>query len=381
MNSDNVSKGRAIPVNSPFIDSFSLKIPLDKVVVLDYRLTSETAIYYASLDAVDEELQPPKPIVLSWSGITVRFSLIEIPIFNPKTNEKERTKFINLTVSAKLLKEKYFEGVNSLNISTLYDTFIEFKVFHCTLKTFLSGMVSDVDIAINRYCPSTAVFSDILSCLVTQSGSKSRYLKIFSEENNIGLNFNERHFAKPSLPFIKFYHKQLELLHKSNEFNEVFLGEYQDQIQNLTRVEATIRNYDHKRRLEKYGIMPNFKTLQELLDIPDKDLYGFVVFSLNAYLEKKIRVKAPDLSPSDHLIFEFMQNNLISGRFDLESLLSAADTFKGATKASERVQKSRMRKKITELFDLIIFKDAKISTLEKHNHHILEYLKFFGIQI
>ena len=178
--------GRSIPVNSPFIDSFSLKIPLDAVQVLDQRLTSETAIYYESLDAVDEELHPPKPIVISETGITVRFSLVEIPIHNKKTNQKEPTKFVNLTVSAKLLKERYFEGINAFNISVLYQVFLDFRIFDCSLETFLSGMVSDVDIAINRYCPSPAVFSDILGCLYSQSGSKSKHLKLFREDSNIG---------------------------------------------------------------------------------------------------------------------------------------------------------------------------------------------------
>lgn len=380
MSLEQSTAGKPIPVNSPFIDSFSLKIPLDKVVVLDHRLTSATAIYYESLDAVDEELQPPKPIVLTWSGMTVRFSLVEIPIFNQKTREKELTKFVNLTVSAKLLKERYFEGVNAFNISTLHQTFIDFKVFHCTLETFLSGMVSDIDIAINRYCPSPAIFSDILGCLFTQSGSKSKYLKLFREDTNIGLNFNERHFAKPSLPFIKFYHKELELLHKSTEFNETFLGDYQEQIRNLTRVEATIRNYDHKRRLEKHNILPNFKTLKELLEVPGKDLYKFVVFCLDTYLEKKVRLKAPELSPTDHIIYELLQNCVLRG-YDYDSLLSVVDTFKGATKESAKVSKSRMRKKITQLFDLLVMKDVKIQSQINHNSHVLEYLKFFGIKI
>lgn len=370
---------RSIPVNIPFIDSFSLKIPLNSVQVLDHRLTSATAIYYESLDAVDEELHPPKPIVISWTGITVRLSLVEIPIFNQKTKEKEPTKFINLTVSAKLLKERYFEGVNLFNIAVLHQVFLDFKVFNCSLETFLNGMVSDIDIAINRYCPSPSVFSDILACLVSQSGSKSKYLKLFREDTNIGLNFNERHFAKPSLPFLKFYHKQLELLHKSTEFNETYLGEYQELIQNLTRVEATIRNYDHKRRLEKHNILPQFKTLKELLEIPGKNLYKFVVFSLDTYIEKKVRLKAPELSPTDHIIFELLQNCILKG-YDYDSLLTVADTFKGSSKASEKVQKSRMRKRITELFDLLVFKDAKIQSQAIHNSHVLEYLKFFGIK-
>lgn len=369
-----------IPVNTPFIDSLSLKIPLDQVTVLDERLTSETAIYYESLDAVDSELQPPKPIVLVKDGMTVRFSLVEIPIYSAKTRQKEQQKFINLTVSAKLLKESYFEGINSFNINKLYDTFLSFGVFQCRLKTFLDGMVSDIDIAINRYCPSPAIFTDILSSLVTQSGVKAKHLKLFKESTNIGLNFNKRSFAKPSLPFIKFYHKELELKHKSIEFYETFLTDFKDDIKNLTRVEATIKNYDHKRRLEKYNILPKFKTLEDLLLIDNKDLYKFIVFSLSSYIEQKPRLKAPNLSPSDHIIFELIQNCILKG-YNHENIVSLVDTFKGSAKASEKVAKARMRAKINHLYDLIIFKDQKIAAKVSHNNHVLEYLEFLGIKI
>ena len=83
-----------------------------------------------------------------------------------------------------MLKEKYFEGVNSFNIGVLHQTFLDFKVFDCTLETFLSGMVSDVDIAINRYCSSPAIFTKILSSLVSQTGIKAKHLRLFGEETN-----------------------------------------------------------------------------------------------------------------------------------------------------------------------------------------------------
>lgn len=380
MNSETTPQGRSIPVNSPFIDSFSLKIPLDSVQVLDERLTSETAIYYESLDAIDSDLQPPKPIVISWNGITVRFSLAEIPMPDKKTGEKVPTKFVNLTVSAKLLKERYFEGVNSFNISVLYQTFLDFKVFHCSLETFLSGMVSDIDIAINRYCPSPAVFTQILNSLVSQSGVKAKHLRQFGEETNIGLNFNNRRTAVPSLPFIKFYHKELELLHKSTDFKEAFLQGYDEAIKDLTRVEATIRNYRHKTRLDKRQVIPMFRSLEDLLNLSQRQLYSFIVFSLGAYIEKPVRLKSPKLGPTEHIIYELIQNCILKG-YDYESLLCVVDTFEGSKKSSEKVAKARMRKQITELYDLLVFKDLKIANKVIQNNHVLEYLKFLGISV
>lgn len=368
-----------IPINKAVTDSFSLKIPLLECDVIDERLTSLTATYYESLDQVDCELSPPKPVVITKNGITVRFSLCAIPIYDQATETKIKTEFINLTVSAKLLKHKYFEGITLENISLLYQTFIDFEVFTCPYRVFLSGMITDIDVCINRYCDTPALFSNILNELVVQSGNRSKHLKIFGEADNIGLNFNERRFAKPSLPFLKFYHKELELLGNSEEFYTSYLLPLADQIKGLTRVEATIKNYDHKRRLDKYLVIPMFRTLEEYLEIPEKNLFAFVCFSLNSYLTKEVRVKAPNLSPTDHLIYELLQNCILKG-YDYESLLSIADTFKNASVKSTEVSRSRMKKKITELFDLLIHnkKDTHLLGIEKQNMKIKEYLEIFN---
>mgnify|MGYP006896870954 CR=1 FL=1 len=368
----------SIPINKAVTDSFSLKIPLAECDVLDERLTSLTATYYESLDLVDCELSPPKPVMITKYGITVRFSLCAIPIYDKALEAKVKTDFINLTVSAKLLKHRYFEGITLENISLLYQTFIDFDVFTCPYRVFMSGMITDIDICINRYCETPATFSNILQELVVQSGTRSKHLKIFGEADNIGLNFNERRFAKPSLPFLKFYHKELELKSKSKEFFDTFLTPFADQIKGLTRVEATIKNYDHKRRLDKYLVIPMFRTLEEYLEIPEKKLFDFVCFSLNSYLTKEVRVKAPNLAPTDHLIYELMQNCILKG-YDYDSLLSIADTFNNASAKSTEVSRSRMKKKITELFDLLIHhkKDTHLLGIEKQNMLVNEYLKIF----
>ncbi len=53
-----------IPINKPLIDSFSLRIALKDVTVIDHRLTSPTFIYYESTDEISEERNPPKPIII-----------------------------------------------------------------------------------------------------------------------------------------------------------------------------------------------------------------------------------------------------------------------------------------------------------------------------
>ncbi|GIZ08492.1 hypothetical protein [Flavobacterium sp. UMI-01] len=370
-----------IPINIPLTDSLSLKIPFSECRILDERLTSQTAIYYESLDAVDCELFPPKPITIVRNGITVRIGLAEIPIFNNETKEKKQTKFINLTVSTKLLKHRYFEGINKETVKQLYYEFIGFNVFYCSFTTFLQGYLSDVDICINRYADTPAIFLDALNTLYNQTGTKQKHLHLVNEVQNIGLSFNKRQHAKPSLPFIKLYHKEMELYSKSAEFYNTYLfPHYGQQVKNLTRIEVTIKNYAHKERLKKFKILPQFKTLEEYLEFTEKDLYNVVVFSINSYIENAVRQKAPNLSPTDHLIYELIQNCVIKG-YDHKTLLTIVESFKGTTTESTSVAHSRMRKKITDLFDLLIHKDVKIESKARYNAHVLEYLKFLNFKL
>ena len=370
-----------IPINVPLTDSFSLKIPFNECQILDERLTSNTFIYYETLDAIDSEPNPPKPMLIQGNGITIRIGLCEIPLLDHKTREKIQTKFINLTVSSKLLRQNYFDGISKHNIETLYNEFLSFEVFTCSLETFLNGYISDVDICFNRYCVSPKIFSDSLDILMLQTGNKQKHLHKIHDAQNIGLTFNKRDFAKPSIPFIKLYHKEYELLTKSAEFYNIYLfPTYSEGIKNLTRVEVTIKNYDHKKRLEKFGIIPSFKTLEEYLNLSQAELYQVIVFSLNSYIELKARQKAPNLSPTDHIIYELIQNCIISG-YDHKALLNVVISFKGSTPEATHVSHSRMRKKINELFDLLIFKDVKIQTKANQNAHILEYLNFLNLKI
>lgn len=371
----------SIPTNTPLTDSFSLKVPFNYCEIIDERLTSQTCVYYESLDMIDCELNPPKPILIQNNGITIRIGLCEIPIFDNETKEKTQTKFINLTVSAKLLKNRYFEGINKNNIELLYKEFIAFNVFKCSYETFLSGYISDVDICLNRYTNSPQCFEDALDVLISQTGNKGKHLHKVSESMNIGLSFNKRDFAKPSIPFIKFYHKEFELLSKSADFYNFYLfPDYAHAIKNLTRCEVTIKNYDHKQRLKKFNICPQFKTLAEYLEISQKELFNVIVFSINSYIENKPRQKAPNLSPTDHLIYELIQNCIMSG-YDHKTLLNIVLTFKGSSLETTQVAQSRMRKKITDLFDLLIHKDVKIQSQANHNKHVLEYLNFINLRL
>ena len=371
-----------IPINTPLIDSLSLKIPFIDCEIIDLRISSLTSTYYESLDAHDEDLNPPKPLLIKENGISIRIQLISIPEYDKITNQTNQVQYISLTVSAKLLRENYFQGISNNTISQIYDYFMSLEVFQCSYQTFITAKVSDVDICFNRYIDTPLLFSETLDNLQSQVGTKRKFVYKTSEVENIGLSFNERRRAKPSTPFIKFYHKYFELITQSAEFYNLYLYKnYGKQVENLTRVEATIRNYAHRKRLEKYCILPQFSTLEELLAIPQKQLFNFICFSLNSYIEEKPRVKSPNLGPLEHIIFELMQN-CYNGNYSLTDLLTIADTFKGSSKATTDVTRTRIRNKIKELDNIILKNDITqhIQKKTSKNAKINEYLSIFNLK-
>ena len=257
--------------------------------------------------------------------------------------------------------------------------FMSLEVFTCTYETFLMAKISDIDICMNRYVQSKDVFLNSLKELQNGTGIKKDYTKLYPNTiEGASLMFNHRHKAKPSVPFLKLYDKETELLTKSAEFYNNYLQSTSVSIKNLTRVEVTIRNYAHRKRLAKYGVMPMVSTLNELLDVTPKELFNVLVFSIKGYINPVKRVLRHDLSPAEHVIFELLQNSIQAG-YSHKQLLAIADTFKGSNTNTTAVAQTRIRKQITKIYDLLIHKDLKIKSKATHNAHIVEYLSFMGL--
>lgn len=367
-----------IPTNKALIDSLSVKIDLRKIKVLDERLTSMTCIYFASLDAVDELLLPPKPVIIEYDGITVRLSIEHLPLWNEDEQKKISTPHISLTVSAKLLKEFYFQGINKNNLKDLYNEFMSFKVFYCSYHDFKTALASDVDVMVNQRVSTPKIFQSLCRILYNQCGTRKFLVQLFTKDDNSGISFNKRRTASPSLPFIKFYHKKLELLSKSKNFYNRFLTPFAEQIEDMFRVEATIKNYDHKRRLKKYDVLPMFKTVEELLEIPQAKLYDFVCFSLGAYIEKQTRLKSENMTPTDHLIFQLIQNSVFEGH-DLNTLLPIADAYTCENEQTQSVARTRLRNKIKSLYQLMEKESETMAKISAENTEVMEILKHFKL--
>lgn len=102
-------KFNPIPLNVGLIDSLTIYLPLDKIQVLDERLTSEYCVYYPETGLLVEDLNPPKAMMINDNGINFRLNRV---IFPPIKGQSEQQELIRLTLTSKMLFERYFEGLN-----------------------------------------------------------------------------------------------------------------------------------------------------------------------------------------------------------------------------------------------------------------------------
>jgi len=370
-----------IKTNIPKYDSMSLQIPYNQCEIIDHELIQEYVKYFPKINKYSQVLEKPKAITITkFKGITIRILFNETNIgFKSKYQKTPiRQRNIVLTLSAKLLKEKYFEGINKNNIKDLYNEFMKFEIFKCTYKTFLQSLPTDIDICKDRYVTSSEQFLKSIISLQEQTEKNKLYTKQYNKILNLGLQFNHRERATPTKPYIKLYFKQYDLQSKSKEFAKEYLKNYKSEIKNLIRVEATIRNYQHKKRLVKKLILPEFKTLEELLNISDSDKNKFLIESINSYIIKSVRVKTEGLTPKDQIITQFIEQ-LILNKYDYNQIIGLSQYIVLKNKESERKQIINTKKLLTKLYDKIIHENDQLRTQSIENKSIQEFMNWLGI--
>lgn len=364
-----------IQYDLPTIDSFSLSIPIENCEIINDNFLSRVVTYYYDTDTFDDELQNAKPLVFTYDGITIRFRIAE------KLNGKTLNKFIIVTISSKLLKSRYFEGITLNNIELIYKEIHSLNVFKCSYSDFLDSYVSDVDLCLN-YKISEETFLNANKKLISFSlPGKNRFFNLFEKKDkfgnyiNLGLDINTRPKAKPSTPYIKNYYKTIELTTKSLEFYTKFLKnelhEKNQSIRNLARIEYTIKGYKQKERLQKRKLLKtSYKTLSDLLNLKPKEMSRIIYSGFSEYclVPKRDYQKNnyKSLSPQDSLILNYMGQLLNKGadKIDLYEILNS---FEGN-------RKSRLKSKIDTLYKHLITDNLSLKNQMDINEELNKFL-------
>lgn len=369
-----------IPINKALIDSFTVFIPLENVQILDYKLTEPYKIFYDTTSEIIEELNPPKPIFSDVNGIRFRFSLVVWT--HPKTRETQN--LISITVTSKFLKEHYFEGINADNVKNVVDHINAQNVIKLDLQTFLNSSVNDIDFCVNYYLQFDAYKTALRMLYEYVKPSKKPFVEMYPRKEtetikkNYGLTFSNRFTASISKPFIKYYHKENELLENSTEFYNTYIYPHlspANNIKDLIRKEVTIKNSVHKASLIKKSLVPvdnNLKTVSDLLRLPQYNLDLITNVQLKQYFEKRSFSVSEDLSSMEKILVYYITELIDKASYDKLSLLFPL------TLIDCKVNRSRTKKKLSSLIDIATSTDFVAKKIEE-NSFANEFLRMQNI--
>lgn len=373
--------------NTGLIDSLKIRVKLEKVKILDKRLVTDFIAYYPTIEALDNDgheqerlgdnIRKAEPFTKIINGITYRFYIKAFIDANKIARE-----YVVFQISAKMLKERYFEGITVENYQMIVNDINSFGVLHVSKKDFLEGLVSDIDICINQLIDLKSLKTAFSLILQNPNKGKLPLIHQFNQSNtvkntfNVGMDFNKREKASNTSPYCKIYHKGFELLSKSITFYKAYLEplNYKSSfLDNLVRYEFTIKAHKHKEYLVNKGFKAEIKTFFDLLSANPKDLKLIAQSGLKHYIEPKEKSKVNnELSPMDVMI-QFYQENLIKLGFDEQKLL-------GFTYLIEcPVAKSRSKSKAKKLLDDLKNRDKNIKAQVQQNYRSQNFLKNLGI--
>lgn len=342
----------SIPFNVALIDSLTLFFELEKIEVVDYKLITPYAIFYDETSEIIDELNPPKAIFSDLNGIKFRTS--RVVRTHPKT--KISTEFISIMISTKMLRERYFEGINIDNIDLIVNYINEQKVIKITKQNILDAQFNDIDLCINYKLDFNSYKSSLFMLESMVKLSKRHLVQLYPRQENLrisenfGLLFNKRENACIGSPFVKFYNKTHELLNNSVEFYMNYIYpqlKYGLNINDIVRKEITIKNGKHKTSLFKKNLIKSvekLQTLNDLFQLTQIELDMICNYQLKYYYEKKQFHCRHDLSPTDKILsyqmFELV--NMGKSKLQIYEPLNLIDC---------KVARSRMKKKMDELMN------------------------------
>ena len=266
------------------LDSFKLRFPIEDVKVLNEILLEKrvrTESVHGTGECISEEIIQTKSFKHDYGYYQIHFAISE-------TFNREE---VVILVNSKLLERKYLEGVTMSNIELVYNKIIEANVIYLPFERFMLGSLSDVDIKKDIDEINLSEFEQLTLELERSSTAKTKVghgVNRINQSTNKGIEWNKRSTATISNPFMKIYHKGLEVSHSKNSS---FFSKYVDvdKLKNTVRVEITLKNSKH---FKAYGI--NRWTLKDFLALNQSDIHNICERVIERNLNPRIKAPKPD---------------------------------------------------------------------------------------
>lgn len=397
----------------PKIDSYRILIPADKAEIIDKRFGATYVRYYNELDEFEEELTDNNSYTVRKKGITTRFQLCKRHIdYNKGSQNPEDV--VLIFVNAKMLGERYLEGITKNNLEVLYEYIQSLNVVKFSYLDFQNSKATDVDFCIDLLDSSleehytthhrfvNTVYQNILH---TYQGTIKKYkddsTKIDNASRWQGLQtqFAMRTKATPAKPFITIYDKSGELLDgelyytmrvqnrlpsnlaskaKKDEASYEFYYNYlKDSKVNasickgITRVECSLRN---KKTLDYYGLK-SF-SIVDYLNITEEKYRDVCKKMFAKYTTTQTVVRDyNEMTPMEQVILNSI-NQLI--RLGMSKTEIEGYLLQGFEDRSQKNNKSRMKGLINGLF-LKIDKPGILEENNIQNKKLVDRLQVVGL--
>lgn len=347
------------------VDSFKLRIPIEKVTFVSTTFCEKFKKLYINTGELDEDISLEKHKTDITNGISTRIGVVCC-----RVGKDESKEFVYFQVNSKMCRERYLEGITLDTIKGVYDYIMALNIVFVDYEEFLCGFVTDIDFAYDINITASLMVELNKRIYSKIREDRFKYVdKPFGKQDNVGMQFNKRDKATPSLPFVKIYHKGVEMKHHSNEFYDAYLSG--TDLSNYGRLEYTLKNAKHQKHL---GI--SIKTLNQLLEVDRMLIENIVLRGIpECYVEKRLVVKDySKVTPTERLILHLM-TELVNHGGDKQSIYSVLGTF-DSSNATERKDMSRVKKTIDNLVFMMDTGTKKSMKVNREVNDVLKILNF-----
>ena len=207
------------------IDSLRLRIPFEEVTVINPVLTAKIGSYNADTgEAIDE------PTARNWFRSEITNKATD-KLYSYKWDVEKVTlhkgyprKFLLIQINSKLLEKRYLQGLTLENSEVIYKQLMAQKVAHFSYEDFMQSECTDVDFKKDVINKDFIKAKEILNHMSKSYRQIAKGVKVFNTKDNSGIQWSDRRTASPSNPYLKLYHKGVELtnnkksIHFYNEF-------------------------------------------------------------------------------------------------------------------------------------------------------------------
>jgi hypothetical protein len=237
------------PVGKLAIDSFSMRIPVQDVVVISNKLQKELMHVWKDTGEIEKQFLV-NDLTETRQGVKLTCKLTHLQ----STGFGVPESFFTLGVHSKLLGADYLNGMCADDMQRIYDAVMGFEIVQVPYDVFCAARVTDVDVKQDFAAPRDMVKERMR--YMDESFKKSKTKKSGSVEHYdarskvyTGHSFNDRKMTTYlKHPYMKVYDKTLDMLINHNDFLKIHTKGHMPV--NRWRQEFTLKGKKHMAMFE-----------------------------------------------------------------------------------------------------------------------------------